>query len=57
MTPTPAASPTANEVTLAPTAVTVPTASWPGTSGYAAGPHSLLTVWMSEWHLGGWWCE
>ena len=34
MQPTPALDPTLNLVTLAPTSVTMPTISWPGTIGY-----------------------
>ena len=42
-------SPTLNLVTLEPTAVTMPTISWPGTIGKAELPHSLRAWWMSEW--------
>src|SRR5512139_144149 len=47
--PTPARSPTLNFVTCAPTAVTRPTISWPGTEGYNVFFHSLRAVCRSEW--------
>ena len=50
MQPTAARSPTLKLSTSAPTADTRPTISWPGTTGYIDGPHSLRAVWMSEWH-------
>src|SRR5450830_407504 len=49
MQPTPTRSPTLCAVTLAPTALTLPTISWPGISEYTAMPHSLRAWWMSEW--------
>lgn len=49
--PTPTRSPTLNLVTCAPTAVTTPAISCPGTKGYCGRPHSALTVWMSEWQI------
>ncbi len=51
MQPTPTRSPTWCRVTSAPTWVTVPTISWPGTTGNGWGPQSPLTVWMSEWQM------
>ncbi|MNT11103.1 hypothetical protein D3C72_1459660 [compost metagenome] len=48
--PTPTWSPTLNLLTLAPTAVTTPAISWPGTIGKAAPPHSSRAWWISEWH-------
>ena len=51
MQPTPTRSPTRWLVTSAPTCWTVPTISWPGTTGKGCGPQSPLTVWMSEWQM------
>ena len=51
MQPTPARSPTAKPVTSAPTALTRPTISWPGTIGNSAPPHSSLAWWMSLWQM------
>ena len=44
----PARSPTLNLVTSGPTAVTLPTISWPGTTGYVVLVHSLRAVCRSE---------
>ena len=51
MQPTPARSPGLKPFTWAPTAVTFPTISWPGTMGYLEPPHSLRTWWRSEWQM------
>ena len=51
MQPTPARSPGLKPDTLAPTAATRPTISWPGSTGQAEPPHSPRTVWMSEWQM------
>ena len=51
MQPTPTRSPTWWRVTSEPTSVTMPTISWPGTTGKGWGPQSPLTVWMSEWQM------
>ena len=51
MQPTPTRSPTWCVVTSEPTSVTMPTISWPGTTGKGWGPQSPLTVWMSEWQM------
>ena len=42
-------SPALNRVTPRPDLATRPTISWPGTIGKIASPHSLRTLWMSEW--------
>ena len=55
MQPTPTRSPTWWRVTSAPTSVTTPTISWPGTTGKGCGPQSPLTVWMSEWQMPAYW--
>src|SRR5690349_8300003 len=52
--PTPTRCPGATVATPAPTAVTVPTASWPGTRGYAETPKSLSTRCTSVWHTPQW---
>src|ERR1041385_360407 len=49
MQPTAARSPTLKRVTSLPTAVTRPTISCPGTTGYVVLVHSLRTVCRSEW--------
>ena len=51
MQPTPTRSPTLWLVTSVPTSVTMPTISWPGTTGNGWVPQSPLTVWMSEWQM------
>ncbi len=51
MQPTPARSPGLNFVTWAPTALTRPTISWPGTMGKMDPPHSSRTWWRSEWQM------
>ena len=55
MQPTPTRSPTWCRVTSAPTSVTTPTISWPGTTGNGWGPQSPRTVWMSEWQMPAYW--
>ena len=47
--PTDARSPTLNRVTDAPTRVTRPRISWPGTTGYCVKPHSLRAKCRSLW--------
>ncbi len=49
MQPTPARSPTVKPSTSAPTALTRPTISCPGTIGNSVCPHSPRAVWRSEW--------
>ena len=51
MQPTPTRSPTLNRFTSAPTRVTLPTISWPGTMGKMELPHSSRAWWMSEWQM------
>src|SRR5690606_2815920 len=47
--PSPTRWPIATPLALAPSAVTRPTASWPGTNGYWVKPHSLSSIDRSEW--------
>ncbi len=49
MQPTPTRSPGAKSPTAAPTRLTRPTISWPGTSGYFCAPHSPRVACTSEW--------
>src|ERR1700683_2680781 len=54
MQPTAARSPALNFLTAAPTFVTPPTISSPGTQGYTVGItplHSSRTWWRSEWQI------
>src|SRR5436190_6604637 len=51
MQPTAARSPTLKPVTEAPTFVTRPAISWPGTHGYTVPGHSLRAACRSEWQM------